>query len=296
MNFQKYQHVERIGTTETDGIEFGTCYVFPKIDGSNGSIWLDDNSKLACGSRNRELTLDNDNQGFMDWALKQKNIEIFLKENTHLKLFGEWLVPHTLKTYQKGAWNKFYVFDVVTDNGIYLPYDEYKTILDKYSIDYIPPICKLENPTTDKLIEILEKNIYLIDDGNGVGEGVVIKNYGYRNRFGRQTWAKIVRNEFKEKHWKNKTPEVKTQKETEALIVEKYVTSVLIEKEFAKIKNDNNYWSSSMIPRLLNTVYYNLVKEESWNFVKENKNPKIDFKRLMNLSFQKTKELKPELF
>ena len=32
MDFRKYQHIERFGTTEVDGIELGKCYVFPKID------------------------------------------------------------------------------------------------------------------------------------------------------------------------------------------------------------------------------------------------------------------------
>ena len=30
MNFTKYQHVERLGTTETDGILDGDVLVFPK--------------------------------------------------------------------------------------------------------------------------------------------------------------------------------------------------------------------------------------------------------------------------
>ena len=32
MEFRKYQHIERFGTDEVDGIEIGTTYVFPKID------------------------------------------------------------------------------------------------------------------------------------------------------------------------------------------------------------------------------------------------------------------------
>ena len=51
-----------------------------------------------------------------------------------------------------------------------------------------------------------------------------------------------------------------------------------------------------MIPQLLNTVFYTLVKEESWNFIKENKNPTIDYKYLMRLAYAKVKEFKPELF
>ena len=30
MKFEKYKHVERLGTEATDGILDGTCYVFPK--------------------------------------------------------------------------------------------------------------------------------------------------------------------------------------------------------------------------------------------------------------------------
>ena len=40
MEFLKYQHVERVGTSEVENIELGTCYVFPKIDGTNASIWI----------------------------------------------------------------------------------------------------------------------------------------------------------------------------------------------------------------------------------------------------------------
>ena len=118
MEFNKYQHVERLGTTETDGIETGECWLFPKLDGSNGQVWVNDNGIISCGSRNRELSLDNDNQGFMSWVMQQYNIINFLNKYPNLKLYGEWLVPHTLRTYRKDAWNKFYVFDVVDKNGI----------------------------------------------------------------------------------------------------------------------------------------------------------------------------------
>ena len=39
MDFVKYQHVERLGVDEVDGIELGVCHVFPKIDGTNSSVW-----------------------------------------------------------------------------------------------------------------------------------------------------------------------------------------------------------------------------------------------------------------
>lgn len=292
MEFKKYQHVERIGTVETNGIEIGTVWIFPKIDGTNASLWWIDG--LQAGSRNRHLSLEKDNHGFLEWALKA-GFEPFFEEYPNVHLYGEWLVPHTLKTYDESAWKRFYVFDVViyTENGAeYLPYDIYKSMLEMHDIDFIPPICKVINPTRDRMIAQLEKNGYLIKDGEGVGEGVVIKNYEYRNKYGRIVWAKIVKNEFKAKHWSNATGEIKERKEVEQEIVNKYVNSVLVEKEFAKIED----YTSKKIPQLLHTVFYCLVREESWNFIKDQKNPTIDFKRLMTLTYAKVKEIKPELF
>ena len=40
MEFRKYQHIERYGRNEVLGIEQGVCYVYPKIDGTNSSVWL----------------------------------------------------------------------------------------------------------------------------------------------------------------------------------------------------------------------------------------------------------------
>lgn len=296
MEFKKYQHIERLGTIETSGIEMGVCYVFPKIDGTNGQLWWNDG--LKAGSRNRELSFDFDNQGFYLWASQQQNILDFFVKYPNLKLFGEWLVPHTLRTYDKSAWHKFYVFDVVNieSEDFYLPYDEYKPLLNEFNIEYIPPICKVKNPTYERLVNQLEKNIYLIEDGKGSGEGVVIKNYDYRNKFGRQTWAKIVKNEFKAKHQKVDVTEVKEKLQVEESIVEKYITLALIEKEMAKIQAENEGWHSKLIPRLLNTIFYCLIKEEAWNFIKENKYPIIDFKRLLYFSTIQVKKLMPKIF
>jgi hypothetical protein len=60
MEFKSYQHIERFGMTEVENIELGKCYIFPKIDGTNSSVWLDDESNIQAGSRNRVLTLDNE--------------------------------------------------------------------------------------------------------------------------------------------------------------------------------------------------------------------------------------------
>ena len=79
-------------------------------------------------------------------------------------------------------------------------------------------------------------------------------------------------------------------------IVDKFVTSALVEKEFAKIVNETGGWSSKMIPRLLSSVYHELVCEEMWNILKKFKNPAINFRVLNNFTIAKIKKVKPEIF
>ncbi len=112
MEIKKYMHVERWATEEVDNIQLGHCFVFPKIDGTNSSVWLDNDGELAAGSRNRVLALGNDNAGFLGEMLQDDNILAYLREHPTHRLYGEWLVPHTLKTYREEAWRKFWIFDV----------------------------------------------------------------------------------------------------------------------------------------------------------------------------------------
>jgi hypothetical protein len=301
MSFLKYQHLERYGNTEVEGIEVGTCYVFPKLDGTNGSVWWADApdrwSSVRCGSRNRELALDNDNAGFMNAMVVDKAIANFLNNDRDLILYGEWLVPHTLKTYNDDAWRKFYVFDVYDRNKErLLSYDEYSAPLIAAGINVIAPIAIIKNGSIDHFTECLSKAHYLVKDGEGSGEGVVIKNYDYKNKYGRQTWAKIVTNEFKAKHHITMGAPVVGCEIVEEKIAAKYVTQALVDKVEAKIVNEMGGWSSKYIPRLINTVWYDVVTEETWNFVKEFKNPKVDFKVLSHYVTAKIKELKKELF
>jgi len=297
MGFEKYQHVERFGTEEVKGINDGEVYIFPKIDGTNGSVWFDDGA-IHCASRNRELSLDNDNQGFMKWVVENSDKFIILfNEYPHWRLYGEWLVPHSLKTYRKDAWRKFYVFDVM-DGEKYIPYSAYDVELDTSQIDFIPALATGENLSEESFLKACEHNTFLIEENSGVGEGVVIKNYDYKNRHGRVAWAKVVRNEFKDKHKSAMGPTVLMEKDhVEQKIVNEFVTEHFVEKVFEKIKNENNgEWHTKFIPKLLAITFYDLVREESWNFVKKYKNPFIDFKQLQRFTVLKVKQYKSEIF
>lgn len=297
MSFHKYMHLERLGTNEVDGIDVGTCYVFPKLDGTNASIWVDEDGKLQAGSRNRQLSVGSDNAGFYNWVLENEDWFMgFFEDHPHVTLYGEWLVPHSLKTYRDDAWRRFYIFDVFNrNNGVYMEYDRYKLALDDHGFDYLAPLAIVRNGDDETFEKCLEKNTHYIKEGCGTGEGVVIKNYSWENQYGRVVWAKLVTNAFKEVHHKEMgAPEV-GQQTLEEKIAEEFVTQHLVDKVHAKITLENG-WSSKMIGKLLGVVWHDLVTEELWEITKRYKNPKIDFKRLQRYTTQRIKELKPELF
>lgn len=295
--FVKYMHLERYGNEEVDGIEQGTTYVFPKLDGTNAQVWLNEDGTIGAGSRNRVLSIDNDNAGFMNWVVTQTRHKQFLSDYPHLTLYGEWLVPHSLKTYREDAWRKFYIFDVFNRfTGYFLNYEQMKELLDRYGLDYLAPIAIIKNGTREHFEECLDKNVFLIKDGMGVGEGIVIKNYEWQNKFGNTVWAKIITNQFKEIHHREMGAPIIGGETIEEKIANDYVDEHLIGKVVAKIENDEGGWSSKHIPRLLQTVFYDLVNEELWNIIKKHKNPKIDFAYLQRLTITKVKQTRKDIF
>ncbi len=307
--FIRYQHVERLGTVETEGILDGVVHAFYKIDGTNGSVWWDDDQNcIATGSRNRILSSESDNAGFHKWVKENTDLCQLAWDNPDFIFYGEWLVPHSLKTYRDEAWRDFYVFDVcdtkVGEAGAMLPYDTYKPLLDAHGVNYIPIMATLKNPTEEHILRLLDRSgEFLVRDGAGKGEGIVLKNYGYQNKFGRQTWAKLVTNEFKEKHHKEMGgPEINNTLFVEEMIVRDFLTEAFIEKERSKIlttrhvyKGYNEFvqdgWASKMIPELLGRVWYEFIREETVNFLKVHKNPKINFRLLNQLVIRRVKEV-----
>ena len=294
--FSKYMHLERIGTSEVEGIEDGLTYVFPKLDGTNGSIWIADD-QVQAGSRNRHLSLDADNAGFLAWVLQQSNIKQYLHRNPSHILYGEWLVPHSLKTYRDDAWRRFYVFDVMDSaTGAMIHYENYKDGIDRHGIDYLAPIAQVKNGSLEHYLKCLDRNVHLIKDGMGIGEGVVIKNYEWQNKYGRVTWAKLIGNSFKEVHAKEMGASEVGGKVTEERIVDEFVTQHLVDKVYAKIETAEGGWQSKFILRLLGEVWHDLVTEEMWEIVKKHKNPRIDFGGLQRFCNMKVKELRGDVF
>ena len=242
MAFLKYPHLEKYGNTEVEGIEFGITHVFPKLDGTNGSVWLED-GLLRAGSRNRVLSVESDNQGFLnEGVIKNTNLVLFFEKYPNYILYGEWLVKHSISYYRDTAWRKFYIFDVYDKaTEKFLSYDEYQPLLEAFSLIYIPCIKKFKNGTQENFLIEAKTCKYLLEDDNpATGEGVVIKNYEWQNKFNRVTWAKIILAEFKEQHLSTMGANLIDNITNEEKIAEIACTKSLIDKEYAKIVNEKD--------------------------------------------------------
>lgn len=298
--YTKYQHLEKFGSSEVDGILMGECYVFPKIDGTNAQVWHD-GENIRCGSRRREITIENDNAGFCAWVTGDsddaKELRALAVHLSGSRIFGEWLVPHSLKTYRPEAWRKFYIFDIVTENGKHLHFDDVSNHVEGRQVNLIHPIQIIQNPALENIEKCLPKNTFLIGDGDGVGEGVVVKNYEFTNQYGRQVWAKLVTTEFKEKHVREMgAPKTSGTAMIEESIVEEFLTPEMINKAHANIVSAEGGWQSKFIPRLLGVCFYDLVRENIWSAIKKGRNPTIDFKALNRFASIRVKKVMPELF
>lgn len=306
MTFKEYMHIEKFGNTEVEGIELGQAYIFPKLDGTNASCWrvslgndplCSEDWAIGAGSRTRQLAKTSDNAGFYNSILEQRPVIDFFSKHHSLRLYGEWLVPHSFKGYREDAWRRFWIFDVFNDeSGEYLPYDLYKPLLDEFGLDYITPLAVVRKGNLEGFMAFLDKNFFLCPDGGAPGEGIVIKNYDFYNQFKRQCWAKLVRQEFKElNHKVMGAPEMNGKLMLEDKIVQAAVTGALVDKTQAKIKEEKG-WSQRNIPELLERVFYDIIKEELWDRWKEVKFGTINGQTLRALTIQRIKELRPEIF
>lgn len=302
MQYRKYMHVEKLGTSETEGILRGTVFLSYKIDGTNAVIWLKEDGTLGFGSRRRELEIGEDNAGFMqlmmsdDYADEYADFLAYLTKYPTRIIYGEWLVRHTLRTYRDDAWRKFYVFDVYdTATDKFIPVHDYLHDFIKYykNIKYIPILGELKNPTTEELDKYLKiSNHFLIKDREQSGEGIVIKNYDFVNKFGRTVWAKMLTEDFKSTRKNTKTTN-KSLKEASLIEYEisKLLTDEHILKEKTKIEERYGGWSSKNIFELLNRVFLEFWRDNWEIILKKFKNPTINFKTLKQITDNRVKDV-----
>src|SRR3990167_6545753 len=281
MSFVAYPKIKRLGEEENDGILLGTVYVQEKIDGANTSIWLQD-GKISCGSRTQDLTASEKGfNGFVEYARSHKGIFDLFKDHPTWRLYGEWLVRHTI-AYNETVYNHFYLFDVVADDGRMLGTEAVNKVADFYCLRKPELFATLEYPTQEAIQEFVGKTTL-----GDKGEGVVLKNPSYINKFGDPSYAKIVTQEFKEDNalvfgGNNKHSETYT----EQYCVNEYMTMVRVKKIMDKIQPlVDRRLGREHTARVIMTAYHDMFTEEIWGIAK--KFETINFRQLSRLATRK---------
>lgn len=286
MKFKSYPKIHRLGKEETDGLLDGTeetlfVVVQEKIDGANTSIWLDDDGVVQCGSRTRQLPADESFNGFVEWARNQETIVSYLTENPTHTLYGEWLVRHTI-AYNETAYKKWYLFDVFDNTSEeFLPSIDVGLIAEKYGFN-TPAIFAKGFMTVEQIQDHVGRTTL-----GEQGEGVVIKRYGFKNKFGDHCYAKIVTQKFKENNaitfgGNNKHSDTYQ----EMYFVQKYCTLARVEKIMHKIQPEiDRRLDLQHIPRVSATCYHDMITEEAWEIAQTGKT--VDFSQLKRLATKK---------
>lgn len=286
--FKKYPKIHRLGKEEVEGILEGECHIEEKIDGANVSIWLDKRGEITCGSRNRELSEGFD--GFVDFVKGDASINLLLHDHPTYRLYGEWLVRHTI-AYNETAYSKFYLFDITevrdgeeaeeffTKEQVLEIAKQYNLLTPEYHGLFI-------NPTLEQIKEHVGKSVLGTN-----GEGVVIKNHSFRDKFSNHNYAKIVTESFKEANsvtfgGNNKH----SDSYWEMYVINKYMTLARIEKIMNKTQPFvGKRLDLEHIPRIANSAYHDMLTEEIWEI--QAKVESLNFKTLKRVAMKKATQI-----
>jgi len=286
MEFRKYEKIHRLGKDEVAGILKGTCHITEKIDGANLSIWMSE-GVMHIGSRNNDLT-NNGNafNGAVEYCNRHGGIQDFFADHPTSRLYGEWLVKHTL-SYNNTSYKKFYLFDILRPDGKFISQEEVQLIGKEYGIDTVPDLGIIENPTLEQLNKLIEGKSALGDRM----EGVVIRNMEFKNQFEDFCYAKLVREDFKEDNGvvfggNNKYADTYW----EVYVMNKYIDVARVSKIMNKLQPEvNEKLDMKHIPRILGMVYHDVITEEAWEIAKKVKT--IDYDALQRICYKKINQV-----
>lgn len=301
-HYKSFTHVERLGKPETSGILAGTCYVSPKLDGTNAVVWSE-NGEVCAGSRTRQLSATSDNAGFYAWTQSNDEEAVKVRElvtgNTHIILYGEFGVGRVanIKDYDTEAHNKLWIFDAFdTIMHTYLHPDVLKNMCAAFGLEnYVLPSTKICNPTKEDIVKLAEENKYLLSNANHAGEGVVIRNPDFKNVWGNYVIAKFVLDEFKQRKAQKENKSDSKRIDCEQNIIDYYVTEAELSKAKAKVclalgLEEFDIKNGKCIGMYLNMVFNDAVLAEITDICKRYKRPVINFQELNNLCGIKARE------
>ena len=285
----KYQHIERLGNEEVEGLLDGDVIVENKIDGANLTVaYYKQHGGIVIASRNyvvyKEGMEEKGFQGAIEYVLNHDGIQTAIYMGWILR--GEWIAKMHNILYSKEVFGHYYVFDVQDISSNYIHPDVWQPKLKELGVQYVPILAKLTRPTVDQLVELTKGPD---EFGGQQKEGIVIKNYSYYNKYGRMTWAKLISDDFREKNklafgaTANDPPELR--------FVANIITTGFIMKTIHAIEDQKNIEKLPIkfMPEVLGRVWADAFREELWDFVSKEKVGKFDFRAARKLSDDKTR-------
>lgn len=256
-----------------------TIRIMTKLDGANGQFEVE-NGVVNVYSRNNLLDESNNLRNFYQYVTSKVDPNLL---PPGLKVFGEWLVSHTV-TYPNEMYNHFYIFDIFDtriEKYIDPKSETYQTV-----VDYLVNVCGM------KLAEVLYEGPYRgIDHVESFlrqvvrsevvytgqkpttaeevfNEGIVIKSYDYVTKYGNQLFIKMVSERFKEVA--KKEPKVAGPDTTlERQIADFAATKARVEKMLNKMVDEGKIPADldmehipTIIKELPRRIYEDIMKEE----------------------------------
>ncbi len=277
MEFRKYDKIRRLGDSENDGILRGTVVVTEKLDGANASIWYDDElGAVVYASRNGVMghvdlatgDMEGDSfRGLGEWVHSQVGNHVLIDNlvDDGVRLYGEWLVKHKVE-YKPEFMNRFYLVDV--EHGeVFAKPESIPSYAAQSEIPHAPVLGVFENPTVTEIKELVGQSDMAVDRG----EGAVIKNGTFVNKYGRQAHAKIVCEKFQEAKGA-KVRKVRDYGDIDGIVtvvVEAFITEARISKLVGKIAEETgDDLSMNMTGRVLGQHWQDMWNEEAHAIIK----------------------------
>lgn len=285
----KYQHIERLGHEDVEGLLDGAVVVQEKLDGANATVAMVD-GKLVVATRNNTISVDGSPasgfKGLVEYVLAHTGIRALLTGDPTWILRGEWLVKHSLN-YAPGSFKHFYVFDVQS-LGRYMEPREYESALEFHGIKFIPTLIQGDNLKVEELVPHSQGMSFL---GGADREGIVVKRYDFVNKWGRTTWGKIVTADFKEK---NKLSFGAAKHDpVELRFVSDRLTETLVMKNVHKTADEKG--ESPRVQHMgavIGRTWHDLLREELYDWlITTKKQPVFDFQAARKLSDARTRDV-----
>lgn len=262
---KKYTDVIRLGHRSTVGVlnEGDYITISEKLDGANASFKLNEENQVDGFSRNGSVDEKNNLRGYYGWI--KENIKPELLNPTY-RYFGEFLINHTIQ-YKPEYYKNFYLFSVYDDElQEYLPDEIMESEALRLGINTVPLIYKGKYISFEHLMEFVGKS----DMAVNFGEGIVVKNAKYRDKYGHQCFVKLVHEDFTEVQ-KQKLPKDPNRPATpEQEFANMCVTKARVDKMIHKLVDEgileSNFGIEDMrliLNNLGNRIYEDIRKEES---------------------------------